>query len=696
MPSRSVSDLRSPWREAALAFVMFALLAGIVVYGPIAQDPAYHEFADTRWFLGVPNFLNVASNVPFLFIGILGVARCVGRLRPPRAASWAAFFIGAALVCFGSAYYHWAPSDATLLWDRLPMTLAFMGMLVAVVAEHIGEGLEHVTLAPALAVGLFSALWWHWTGDLRFYVWVQFAPLLCILLVLAMFPARYTHRWLLLSGLGLYALAKLTEIADQDIFALTAHAVSGHTLKHLLAASGLMVVLSMLSRRTPLARAHPTQWRLPTSTPGEEPDAASRLTRKSILPIIVGNVFEWFDFTIYGFFATTIARQFFPPGNDQAAVLAAAATFGVAFVMRPVGAAVFGLIGDRYGRKMSLTLTFALMALGTAMIGLAPVFARAGVLATVVLVVGRLLQGFSASGEVGSALTLLIESSAASRRGVATGWLNVGVYSALVFGSLSGLAVTTLLPPADAQAWGWRVPFLFGLLIAPIGLYMRHHMDESQEFLAARRHSPAAGAVAAPAHSARQTLRGIATITGLAGFSSPVVYLILIFMPAYAVRELGLPQRTPMLSTLIASVLLVLLLVPMGRLCDRVGSKPLMLLACTIGSALIVPLTAHLTRAPSLASLLLLQCSLCVCLAMYVTSAGPMVVSLFPVPRRALGIGLGYNIGIIIFGAFAPFITAWLIQVSGEKMMTAWYALGGGLISVLVVSTLSDPERGAE
>jgi MHS family proline/betaine transporter-like MFS transporter len=689
-----MSRLHGTLSVATLALVMLALLAGIMVYGPIAQDPAYHKFADTRRFFGVPNFLNVASNLPFLLIGILGVVRCTGRLRPPLAASWTAFFIGAALVCFGSAYYHWAPTDATLLWDRLPMTLAFMGMLIAVVAEHIGERLERVTLAAALAVGLFSVLWWHWTGDLRFYVWVQFAPLLCIPLVLAMFPARYTHRRFLLGGLGLYALAKLTEIADQDIFALTAHAVSGHTLKHLLAAGGLMVVLSMLSRRAPLARAHPTQWRVPTSA-GEEPDGGSSLTQKPILPIIVGNIFEWFDFTIYGFFATTIARQFFPPGNDQAAVLAAAATFGVAFVMRPVGAAVFGLIGDRYGRKISLTLTFALMALGTAMIGLAPVFARAGVLATVVLVVGRLLQGFSASGEVGSALTLLIESSAAGRRGVATGWLNVGVYSALVFGSLSGLAVTTLLPPADAQAWGWRVPFLFGLLIAPIGLYMRHHMNESQEFLAARRPLPAA-AVGAPAHGARQTLRGITTVTGLAGFSSPVVYLILIFMPAYAVRELSLPQRMPMLSTLIASVLLVLLVVPMGQLCDRVGSKPLMLLASTIGSALIVPLMAHLTSAPSLASLLLLQCSLCVCLAMYITSAGPMVVSLFPVPRRALGIGLGYNIGIIVFGAFAPFITAWLIQVSGEKMMTAWYALGGGLISVLVVSTLRDPRRGPE
>ena len=411
-----------------------------------------------------------------------------------------------------------------------------------------------------------------------------------------------------------------------------------------------------------------------------------------MLPIIVGNLFEWFDFTIYGFFATTIAYQFFPPGDEQAATLAVAATFGVAFVMRPVGAVVFGLIGDGWGRKTSLMSTFALMALGTAMIGLAPTYASAGVFATVILVLGRLLQGFSASGEAGSALTLLIESTAPGHRGVATGWLNVGVYTALVFGSLAALAVTTLLSPADAAAWGWRVPFLFGVLIAPIGLYMRYRMHESQEFLDARNHAPAAS-VAAPAGSARQTLRGIATVIGLAGFSSPVVYLILIFMPSYAVRELKLEQTVPALSTLISSTLLVLLLVPMGWLCDRVGSKPLIVLASAIGTALVVPLMWHLTQSPSLASLLLLQCSLCVCLAMYLPSCGPIVATLFPVSRRALGFGLGYNVGIIVFGAFAPFITAWLIQASGDKMMTAWYVLAGGLISVLVAMTLRAPAR---
>ena len=415
-------------------------------------------------------------------------------------------------------------------------------------------------------------------------------------------------------------------------------------------------------------------------------------TRGRTLPILIGNLFEWFDYTIYGFFATTIAHQFFPPGNEEAAMLAVAATFGVAFVMRPIGAVVFGLIGDGWGRKTSLTLTLALMALGTAMIGFAPTYATVGVIATVILVLGRLLQGFSASGEIGPSLTLLIEATPPEKRGVAFAWFNVGVYTAIVAGSLAALAVNTLLSPADAAAWGWRVPFLFGLLIAPIGFYMRYRMAESQEFLDARKHRLAAP-VAAPTGDTRQTLRGIATVIGVMGFSAPVIYLILIFMPGYAVRELKMEKIAPMLSTLVASLLLVLLLVPMGKLCDRVGAKRPMVWASVAGTALVVPLMWNLTHTPSLASLLLLQCSLCACLAMYLPTLGPMGATLFPVPQRALGIGVGYNVGAIVFGAFAPFITEWLIRVSGDKMMTAWYVLAAGLVSVFVAATLRETPR---
>lgn len=254
--SSAVASAIRHWREGALVLILIALLMGFMACGEITQSTAYHDFADRRFLLGVPNLLDVASNIPFLIIGALGVALCARRHRPPLSVSWATLFIGATLVCFGSAYYHWAPTNATLVWDRLPMTLAFMGLFVALVAEHIGEGVERFTLAPALAAGVLSVVWWHWTGDLRFYLWVQFAPLACIPFVLAMFPGRYTHRSYLLYGLGLYVLAKLAEVWDHEIFLLTAHNVSGHTLKHLLAAGALLVVLVMLWRRSVRSHLH--------------------------------------------------------------------------------------------------------------------------------------------------------------------------------------------------------------------------------------------------------------------------------------------------------------------------------------------------------------------------------------------------------------------------------------------------------
>lgn len=255
----AAARLRRRWREATLVAVLLALLAGFMAGGPRAQPQAYHDFADQRLLLGVPNLLDVASNLPFLGVGVLGLALCRRRRRPPSTAplatSWAALFAGVVLVAFGSAWYHWAPGDASLLWDRLPMTLGFMGLFVALLAEHVSPRLDRLLLGPALATGVASALWWHATGDLRGYYWVQFGPLVCLPLVLAMYPARYTHRLHLLYALGLYVAAKLAESADRGLFHLTGHAVSGHTLKHLLAAGALGVLLHMLWRRAPVGQA---------------------------------------------------------------------------------------------------------------------------------------------------------------------------------------------------------------------------------------------------------------------------------------------------------------------------------------------------------------------------------------------------------------------------------------------------------
>lgn len=248
----SDSSAGRTWRASLLAFLLLATLAAVVSLDPIVQPAAYHDFADRRALLGIPNLLDVASNLAFLLVGALGFGLCIGPRRPAQAASWGVLFSGVALTAIGSVYYHWSPNDATLVWDRLPMTLAFMALLVALVVEHIGEGLERYFLAPALALGMTSVLWWHWTGDLRLYLWVQYASVASLPFVLILFPARYTHRRYVLYGIGLYIVAKLAEIQDREIFTLTSHAISGHTMKHLLAAAAVSCLLLMLRRRAPV------------------------------------------------------------------------------------------------------------------------------------------------------------------------------------------------------------------------------------------------------------------------------------------------------------------------------------------------------------------------------------------------------------------------------------------------------------
>jgi len=245
-------------REWALVLVMLVPLALMMLaLDPIRQDPAYHIFADARSYCGVPNFLNAASNIAFLLVGAAGALFCLRHPVPGAARSWTVFFLGVAFVFLGSGYYHWAPDNRTLVWDRLPMTIAFMGLFAGLLAEHMGARLERALLAPAIAVGIASVAWWAYADDLRFYAWVQFAPLLAIPIVLATYEARHTHRRYLLYGLACYALAKVVEFYDREIFTLTSHAISGHSLKHLVAALAGYYVYRMLRLRQPVGAPLP-------------------------------------------------------------------------------------------------------------------------------------------------------------------------------------------------------------------------------------------------------------------------------------------------------------------------------------------------------------------------------------------------------------------------------------------------------
>jgi len=228
--------------------LMIVTLVALLPLPPLLQDQSYHQFADQRELFGVPNFWNVASNLPFIAVGAIGLAQ----IR--RDATTFVLFAGIFLTGFGSSYYHLDPNDDTLFWDRLPMTLCFAAILAAVVEERVDAKAGAMLLRPLLAIGIFSLLLWRWTDDLRLYAWAQFFPFLALLLILSLFPAKYTGTPYWVGAAALYALAKLLEYYDHEVYSF-GEILSGHTLKHLAAAAACFAILKLFQVRRPLEGA---------------------------------------------------------------------------------------------------------------------------------------------------------------------------------------------------------------------------------------------------------------------------------------------------------------------------------------------------------------------------------------------------------------------------------------------------------
>jgi len=241
------------WRYIVLLLIVAGSLASMLLVPPLRQDPAYHFFADRRTMLGVPNFLDVTSNVFFLLVGTAGTFFCFASRDLRLRGAWLTLFAGVTMVSAGSAWYHLNPNDATLVWDRLPMTIGFMGLFSALLGEVAGARIGRVVLAPAVLLGIASVLYWHWFADLRLYAWIQFVPLLTIPVLIVLFPPRFTHQWILVVALAFYILAKLAEFYDHGVFEITQGLMSGHTLKHVLAAAGCYAILVMLRVRHAIA-----------------------------------------------------------------------------------------------------------------------------------------------------------------------------------------------------------------------------------------------------------------------------------------------------------------------------------------------------------------------------------------------------------------------------------------------------------
>jgi len=400
---------------------------------------------------------------------------------------------------------------------------------------------------------------------------------------------------------------------------------------------------------------------------------------RAVAAATVGNALEWFDFVVYGFLAVTIARLFFPTGDETVSLLVALATFGVTFVIRPLGAVVLGAFSDVHGRKAGLTLTIALMMVGTAIIAFVPTYSVIGPLAPMLIVVARLIQGFSAGGEFGSATAFLAEQNPQSR-GFFASWqfASQGLTTVLAagFGAALGMLSTEQL-----DGWGWRLPFIFGLLIGPIAYYIRRHVDETAEFQALQHNrTPLRDAL-------RDGKKRLLIALGTVVLCTVAMYTIL-FMPIYATRQLGLPAAGSFLASLLTGAIQLALIPLIGSLSDRYGRLPITFAAAIAILLTIYPMFVWLASSPTLQTLLIVQAIIGLLVAGYMGPLPALMSELFPTHMRTTGLSISYSLGVAIFGGFAPFINAWLIEVTGSKLAPSFYLMFAAAISIAALMSV--------
>ena len=413
--------------------------------------------------------------------------------------------------------------------------------------------------------------------------------------------------------------------------------------------------------------------RMTVTTVGKASDDVRRL--RAVAAASIGNALEWFDFVIYGFFAVTMAKLFFPTGNDTVSLLLALLTFGVPFFMRPLGAIVIGNYADRHGRKAAFTLTIMLMMAGTAAIAVAPTYAMAGAFAPLLILLARLVQGFSAGGEFGSATAFLAEQNS-ERRGFFASWQFASQGITTVLATAIGVTLTSTLTSAELESWGWRVPFVIGLLIGPVAWYIRRHVDETMEFKTMQ-------VSASPVKEAfSDSKKRLLISLGAVALCTVSVYIVILFMPTYATRQFGLTTSASFLGGLLVGVIHVTLIPVFGAMSDRYGRLPIAFVSAALMLIVFYPLFSWLAAAPTLQTLLIVQGIIGVLSAAYMGPLGALMAELFPARMRTTGLSISYAFGVAIFGGLAPFFNTWIIAATGNKLAPAFYLMLAAVISL--------------
>ncbi|MDR6584368.1 MULTISPECIES: MFS transporter [Herbaspirillum] len=407
------------------------------------------------------------------------------------------------------------------------------------------------------------------------------------------------------------------------------------------------------------------------------PMSAAR-TRRLIIASSIGNALEWFDFVAYGFFAVTISKLFFPTGDDTVSLLVTFATFGLSYLFRPLGAILLGWYGDKVGRKPALLVSLSMTVVGTLICTVIPTYESIGVAAPIGILVARILLALSAGGEFGSATALLTETGS-KRRAFMASWQFSSQGAAALMAALAGFLLNLWLTPEQISAWGWRLPFAFGLLIAPVGLYIRRHIDEVPM---------AKKAQASQADDASWGLQvtRVLVAMGILSVSTAATYLMLLYMPTFAIKQLHLPQSTAFAAAAVTGAILMVGAPFMGLLADRYGRTRIMVVSTVLTLATIYGSFVWVIAQPSVWVMMAIMIWAGILKAVYFGSLGVVLSSIFPPATRVRGMGISYSLGATVFGGFTPFMVTWLVGKTGNPVSPSYYLMGCAAISLVCVS----------
>jgi MHS family proline/betaine transporter-like MFS transporter len=412
--------------------------------------------------------------------------------------------------------------------------------------------------------------------------------------------------------------------------------------------------------------------------------------RWTVLAGMIGNAVEWYDYGLYGYLAPVLAPLFFPSTDPLTSLMATFGVFAAGFLLRPLGAIAFGHLGDRLGRKKALVVSVALMAVPTGLIALLPTYAEVGATAAVLLVLVRLLQGFSVGGEFTGSIIFLVEHAPPARRGFIGSWAGFSTNAGCLLGAGVGALLVTALGRQAVAEWAWRLPFLLGAALGVVGLVLRLGVAETPQFQSLTKSE---GVAPVPLFEALgHERRAMVTAFSLLWLSSVGFFIVFVYLPSYLGNVAGLPLHSAMLINGLAMVVVGVVIPPVGALSDRVGRKPPLLVAAAALLVLSYPLFGLLAEG-DFTLCLVAQCTLAALLATLVSPLYALLVELFKTRARYTALSLGFNIATALFGGSAPLLATYLVKQTGDARSPGLYLMLSAGATVVVLGLIRDPYR---